>query len=58
MQQAEGNPNYPFLILIETQGSNDSHDKAKLENFLSEGMESDIIIDGVLAQDGKQINEM
>ena len=45
---------YPFCVLIETAGSCESHDKEKLEAFLSQQMESGPVIDGVLAQDEAQ----
>lgn len=50
--------NYPFVLLIETQGADHNHDISKLETFLSQGMEDGYIIDGVLARDIKQANEM
>ena len=53
--KAENGSNYPFLLLIETQGSNYEHDMTKLESFLSQGIGSNQISDGVLAQDMKQI---
>ncbi|KAI0392573.1 hypothetical protein F5Y17DRAFT_352829 [Xylariaceae sp. FL0594] len=43
-----------FYCLIETSGSNTEHDAAKLERFLEDVMEKDIIADGVLAQDETQ----
>ncbi|XP_073036908.1 D-2-hydroxyglutarate dehydrogenase, mitochondrial isoform X2 [Primulina eburnea] len=43
-----------FYILIETTGSTESHDKEKLEAFLLHSMESELIIDGALAQDINQ----
>jgi FAD/FMN-containing dehydrogenase len=49
---------YPFYCLIETSGSNAEHDTAKLEAFLSHVMEQDIVVDGVLAQDQTQVQEL
>mmetsp|Transcript_13227 Transcript_13227/g.26868 ORF Transcript_13227/g.26868 Transcript_13227/m.26868 type:complete len:492 (-) Transcript_13227:1587-3062(-) len=43
-----------FYVLIETSGSNQEHDMAKLEDFLSRGFEDGAIEDGVLAQDQSQ----
>ncbi|GAO16908.1 uncharacterized protein UV8b_02856 [Ustilaginoidea virens] len=45
---------YPFYCLIETSGSNSDHDYDKLEKFLEHVMSSDIIADGVVAQDATQ----
>ena len=41
---------YPFYILIETSGSNNDHDMAKLEALLEDLITSQIISDGVQAQ--------
>ncbi|KAI9807052.1 MAG: hypothetical protein M1825_005769 [Sarcosagium campestre] len=45
---------HPFYCLIETSGSNKEHDDAKLEAFLEHVMTSEIVSDGVLAQDTTQ----
>eukprot|EP00557_Chaetoceros_sp_GSL56_P012864 CAMPEP_0176483390 /NCGR_PEP_ID=MMETSP0200_2-20121128/3892_1 /TAXON_ID=947934 /ORGANISM="Chaetoceros sp., Strain GSL56" /LENGTH=303 /DNA_ID=CAMNT_0017879787 /DNA_START=726 /DNA_END=1640 /DNA_ORIENTATION=+ len=50
--------NYQFCILVETQGSNGEHDLAKLESFLEKSLTSGNIVDGIVAQDMKQVNEM
>lgn len=52
------NNNYPFCVLVESQGSNDEHDSAKMDSFLSKCMERELILDGTMAQDIKQVNEM
>jgi (R)-2-hydroxyglutarate---pyruvate transhydrogenase len=49
---------YPFYCLIETSGSNSEHDTEKLESFLSHVMETEIVADGVLAQDQSQVSEL
>ncbi|KAI9760662.1 MAG: hypothetical protein M4579_001526 [Chaenotheca gracillima] len=49
---------YPFYCLIETSGSNSDHDSEKLETFLSSVMESEIVADGVLAQDATQASTL
>ena len=41
---------YPFYCLVETSGSNEEHDREKLENFLEAAFEGDVL-DGVMAQD-------
>lgn len=38
---------FPFYMLIETSGSNQSHDKEKLDHFLQKAMETELVIDGV-----------
>eukprot|EP01018_Ginkgo_biloba_P020945 Gb_12081 [translate_table: standard] len=43
-----------FYILIETTGSNRSHDKAKLDAFLESSIENGLISDGSVAQDYNQ----
>ncbi|VFQ62761.1 unnamed protein product [Cuscuta campestris] len=45
---------YNFYVLIETTGSNEIHDKERLETFLLDSMESGLIPDGVVAQDINQ----
>ncbi|KAH9882615.1 hypothetical protein J1614_000851 [Plenodomus biglobosus] len=49
---------HPFYCLIETSGSNTDHDSEKLQAFLEHVMESEIVSDGVLAQDQTQIAEL
>ena len=40
--------------MVETSGSNPEHDYAKLEKFLEEAYNDEIIADGVIAQDSGQ----
>lgn len=47
--------NYHFCILVETLGANNTHDEEKMASFLEKAMESNDVIDGVLAQDLKQV---
>ena len=49
---------YPFYCLVETSGSNPSHDTEKLEHLVESLMESEIVSDGVLAQDQTQIQSL
>ncbi|RKP24180.1 FAD linked oxidase, C-terminal domain-containing protein, partial [Syncephalis pseudoplumigaleata] len=39
---------YPFYVLVETQGSDREHDMAKLNGFLEKLLESSIVDDGVI----------
>lgn len=49
---------YPFYCLVETSGSNSEHDSAKLEAFLEDVMEKEIVADGVVAQDETQTKSL
>lgn len=49
---------YPFYCLIETSGSNSDHDNEKLEKFLEDVMEKEIVLDGVVAQDETQVRAL
>lgn len=49
---------HPFYCLVETSGSNPGHDTEKLEHFVENLMESDIVSDGVIAQDQTQIQSL
>jgi len=49
---------HPFYVLIETQGSNETHDSEKLEAFLETVMSSEIVSDGVVAQDESQLKSL
>ena len=49
---------YPFYVLIETSGSNKIHDDEKLETFLESAMESDIVVDGTIAQDNTELQNL
>jgi hypothetical protein len=44
-----------LIQVIETGGSNEEHDGAKLESLLEHLLESEIISDGILAQDSTQL---
>ncbi|KAJ0963156.1 hypothetical protein J5N97_028278 [Dioscorea zingiberensis] len=43
-----------FYILIETTGTDETYDRAKLETFLVNSMEGGLILDGAIAQDINQ----
>ncbi|XP_064291750.1 D-2-hydroxyglutarate dehydrogenase, mitochondrial isoform X1 [Passer domesticus] len=45
----------PFYVLIETSGSNSTHDEEKLTNFLERAMASGLVTDGTVATDDKKI---
>ncbi|XP_062438523.1 D-2-hydroxyglutarate dehydrogenase, mitochondrial isoform X3 [Rhea pennata] len=45
----------PFYVLIETSGSNSTHDEEKLNNFLEQVMTSGLVTDGTVATDEKKI---
>lgn len=48
---------FPFYMLIETSGSNQGHDEEKLNNFLQNVMEKNLVIDGVTTNEpGKMRN--
>lgn len=49
---------YPFYILIETSGSNKEHDDAKMEKFLEDVMGDGTVIDGTMAQDVTEIENL
>lgn len=46
---------YPFYCLIETAGSNASHDEEKLNIFLNDAINSGKAADGVLATEPSKI---
>ena len=48
----------PFYILIETSGSNDCHDKEKLDNFLNQVMQDELVENGIVAQDATQMRNI
>lgn len=45
---------HPFYILIETSGSNSTHDNEKLEAFLETVMENNIVTDGIMSSSVQQ----
>lgn len=53
-----GNRPYPYSVLVETHGSNDEHDSIKMESFLESAMTKDFVVDGVVAQDRRQLLDM
>lgn len=46
---------YPFYVLIETSGSNGSHDEEKLSQFLEHVMGTGIVQDGTVATEPTKI---
>jgi FAD/FMN-containing dehydrogenase len=44
--------------LIETQGSSEEHDAAKMETFLETAMEQSLVVDGIVAQDLQQVHNL
>ncbi len=49
---------YPFYMLLETSGSDEAHDAAKLEQLLTAAVEEEVVADGAMAQDLAQAKEM
>ncbi|KAK9480078.1 hypothetical protein V1514DRAFT_326359 [Lipomyces japonicus] len=47
-----------FYVLVETSGSNRGHDEEKLQQYLEDLIENDVIEDGVLAQDETQLKNL
>mmetsp|Transcript_30955 Transcript_30955/g.78916 ORF Transcript_30955/g.78916 Transcript_30955/m.78916 type:complete len:539 (-) Transcript_30955:125-1741(-) len=45
----------PFYVLIETAGSNATHDQEKLESFLEKAMEDGLVEDGTMASEPSKI---
>lgn len=48
----------PFYVLVETSGSNSSHDEAKLNSFLETIMDAGIVIDGTVSADPSKIGRI
>ncbi|KAJ8954511.1 hypothetical protein NQ318_000742 [Aromia moschata] len=48
--------NYPFYLMIEISGSNESHDSEKLHSFLDSCMSSNLILTGTVATDPTKLN--
>lgn len=58
INKGSSDDNYQFCILVETLGANNDHDNEKMASFLEKSMEEEYVVDGVLAQDLKQVHEM
>jgi len=58
IEEEDDESDNPFFLLVETQGSNSEHDREKMEQFLECCMEDGFVVNGILAQDGKQMEEM
>ncbi len=46
---------FPFYVVIETSGSNSTHDEEKLSSFLNEAMNSGLVEDGTVATEWTKI---
>ena len=46
---------FPFYMLIETSGSNGTHDEEKLTNFLENSMANGVVLDGTVASEPSRI---
>ncbi|XP_037903422.1 D-2-hydroxyglutarate dehydrogenase, mitochondrial isoform X2 [Hermetia illucens] len=51
-------PDHPFYMLIETSGSNGTHDEEKLNNFLLKCFESGNVLDGTIASEPSKIQKI
>jgi len=47
---------YPYYVFIETMGNDPENDFFRLETLITEALETDIILDGVLAQTQRELN--
>ena len=47
-----------FYVLIETLGSDEEHDKQKIERFLDKILSDNLVSDGIMAQDETQIKSL
>ncbi|XP_026464711.1 D-2-hydroxyglutarate dehydrogenase, mitochondrial-like [Ctenocephalides felis] len=50
--------NYPFYMVIETQGSHMEHDEEKLQSFLQKAMNESVVEDGVVASEPSKIRQL
>ncbi|KAL3941691.1 MAG: hypothetical protein SGBAC_004004, partial [Bacillariaceae sp.] len=48
----------PYYLLVETHGSCEEHDMAKMDKFLSILFDEDHVVDGIIASSLKQMDEM
>lgn len=46
---------FPFYMVIETSGSNSSHDEEKLNKFLENVMEDQIVLDGTVSTEPEKM---
>ena len=56
--QSDGAPGRRYYVLIETRGSDASHDAEKLEKFLSSSLESGVILDGTISQNAAEASQI
>lgn len=49
---------FPFYMVIETSGSNSSHDEEKLNKFLENVMEDQIVLDGTVSTEPEKMRQM
>ena len=47
---------YPYYVFVETMGNDPDNDFLRLETLITEALETDIILDGVLAQTQRELN--
>lgn len=47
---------YPYYVFIETMGNDPENDFLRLETLITEALETDIILDGLLAQTQRELN--
>ncbi|KRT80424.1 hypothetical protein AMK59_7652, partial [Oryctes borbonicus] len=46
---------YPFYVLVETQGSNEVHDEGKMSKFLEKALESGVVKDGTVTNEDSKM---
>ena len=54
----DDNDFYPYYILVETHGSNTTHNEEKMQTFLEASIDQELVEDGVLAQDLTQVEAL
>ncbi|CAG9560244.1 unnamed protein product [Danaus chrysippus] len=49
---------YPMYVLVESHGSDENHDNEKLNRFLTQGMESGLILDGTVTSEPNKMKSI
>ncbi|CAG9856913.1 unnamed protein product [Phyllotreta striolata] len=49
---------YPFYLMLETTGSNESHDQEKLNKLFEEVIQKGLVLNGTVASDAKKVEEI
>ncbi len=51
-------PQHPFSVMVETMGSHDPHDEAKLDRFMDRIKKAGLVVEGTVAREPEHVEQL